>query len=96
MWYNVLVKGRDSPKSWAPSGGRTVRGSCVSPTIRLTNYLKNNFKKPLDKSKSLCYNRDNKREEPRAMKDKVVMIISICAFIISWGIIILAVVLEAI
>ena len=30
------------------------------------------------------------------MKDKVVMIISICAFAISWGIIILAAVLEAI
>ena len=30
------------------------------------------------------------------MKDKVIMIISICAFIISWGIIILAAVLEVI
>ena len=30
------------------------------------------------------------------MKDKVVMIISICAFIISWVIIILAAVLEVI
>ena len=30
------------------------------------------------------------------MKDKAVMIISICAFIISWGIIILAAVLEVI
>lgn len=30
------------------------------------------------------------------MKDKVIMIISICAFTISWGIIILATVLEVI
>lgn len=53
-------------------------------------------KKILDKLKSLCYNRDNKREEPRAMKDKVIMIISICAFAISWGVIILAAILEVI
>ena len=30
------------------------------------------------------------------MKEKVVMIISICAFIISWGVIILATILEVI
>lgn len=54
------------------------------------------IKKPIDKIPLLCYNKDNKKEEPRAMKDKVVMIISICAFIISWGIIILAAVLEVI
>ena len=30
------------------------------------------------------------------MKDKVIMIISICAFAISWGVIILAAVLGAI
>ena len=30
------------------------------------------------------------------MKDKVVMIISICAFVISWGVIILAAILEVI
>lgn len=54
------------------------------------------FDKPIDKQACLCYNEDNKREEPRAMKDKVVMIISICAFTISWGIIILAAVLEVI
>ena len=53
-------------------------------------------KRGVDKSPPLCYNKDNKREEPRAMKDKVIMIISICAFAISWGVIILAAVLEAI
>lgn len=30
------------------------------------------------------------------MKDKVVMIMSICAFTISWGVIILAAILEVI
>ena len=30
------------------------------------------------------------------MKDKVVMIISICAFTISWGVIILSAILEVI
>lgn len=30
------------------------------------------------------------------MKDKVIMIISICAFTISWGVIILAAILEVI
>ena len=30
------------------------------------------------------------------MKDKVVMIVSICAFAISWGVIILAAILEVI
>ena len=54
------------------------------------------FDKPIDKQACLCYNKGNKREEPRAMKDKVIMIISICAFTISWGIIILATVLEVI
>ena len=54
------------------------------------------LKKPIDKSKAICYNKDNKREEPRAMKDKVIMIISICAFAISWGVIILAAILEVI
>ena len=54
------------------------------------------FDKPIDKQACLCYNKGNKREEPRAMKEKVVMIISICASIISWGIIILAAVLEVI
>ena len=54
------------------------------------------IKKPIDKAHLLYYNKDNKREEPRAMKDKVVMIISICAFAISWGVIILAAILEVI
>ena len=53
-------------------------------------------KRGVDKSPLLCYNKDNKREEPRAMKDKVIMIISICAFAISWGVIILAAILEGI
>ena len=53
-------------------------------------------KRGVDKSPLLCYNKDNNREEPRAMKDKVITIISVCAFIISWGIIILAAVLEVI
>ena len=54
------------------------------------------LKKLVDNKLLLCYNKDNKREEPRAMKDKVVMIISICAFAISWGVIILAAILEVI
>ena len=58
--------------------------------------LKKIQKRGVDKAPFLCYNKDNKREESRAMKDKVVMIISICAFAISWGIIILAAVLEVI
>ena len=61
----------------------------------LTTWRKK-IKKPIDKALLLCYNKDNKREEPRAMKDKVVMIISICAFAISWGVIILAAILEVI
>ena len=53
-------------------------------------------KRGVDKTSLSWYNEDNKREEPRAMKDKVVMIISICAFTISWGVIILAAILEVI
>ena len=52
--------------------------------------------KGLDNKLLLCYNEDNKREEPRAMKEKVIMIISISAFVISWGLIILAAILEVI
>ena len=49
-----------------------------------------------DKTPLSWYNEDNKSEESRAMKDKVVMIISICAFAISWGEIVLAAILEVI
>ena len=53
-------------------------------------------KRGVDKTPLSWYNEDNKREESRAMKDKVVMIISICAFAISWGVIVLAAILEVI
>lgn len=53
-------------------------------------------KRGVDKQPQLCYNEDTKTREDNTMREKIIMIISILAFTISWGIIILAAVLEII
>lgn len=52
--------------------------------------------KGLDNKPLLCYNKGTKTREDNTMREKIIMIISILVFTISWGIIILAAVLEVI
>lgn len=57
---------------------------------------KKKYKKRLDNKPLLCYNKGTKTKGDNTMREKIIMIISILAFAISWGTIILAAVLEVI
>ena len=62
----------------------------------INKIVANILRKPLDRFIIVCYNKGTKTREDKLMKEKIIMIISILAFAISWGTIILAAVLGVI
>ena len=78
------------------SGSGTETKRRRNQITEISKIVRNILRKPLDRFILVCYNKDTKTREDNTMREKVIMAISILAFIISWGTIILAAVLEVI